>query len=96
MYRAMTTTLTTVNVLADWLAKTGLTKAELARAAVDEEGKPLRYATVHEIVEGRHVPGVEIAKRLAEASARLVRERGLEAKPVTPAEILGVADWEAA
>lgn len=79
-----------VTPLARWLGATGVTMADLARAAGG-----MRYATVLEVVGG-HVPGAKIATRLAEATSVLVRERALAVPAVTPAQILGVADWKAA
>lgn len=77
-----------------FLMRAGKSKNDLAIAAGN-----LRYATVHVVVEGRHVPGVEIAKKLAEGTVVLAEEVNAgradsdRIEPVTPAEILGVADW---
>lgn len=87
--------MTATTALAAWLARTGLTKTDLSRAATDDDGNPMRYATVLAVVEG-HVPGVAIAKRLAAATRALGEERALGVEPVTPAQILGVANWASA
>jgi DNA-binding XRE family transcriptional regulator len=60
--------------LSEYLAKTGRTKQDIARAA------NLRWATVHDIAEGSSVPKPETAMRIAKACGG----------EVTAAELLGL------
>lgn len=76
------------HALKRFLSRVGRKKRDLAEAAGG-----MRYATVHDVVEGNHTPGVDIAKRLAEGTVVLAAEAGGDVAPVTPAEILGVAEW---
>jgi predicted transcriptional regulator len=67
-----------------WVKRAGVTLVDVHKTA------KVRYATVWDVAHG-HTPRADTAHRIARGSEKLVRERKLEIRPITAAEILGVA-----
>ncbi|AKF06059.1 hypothetical protein [Sandaracinus amylolyticus] len=75
-----------MNALAEWLEKRGgaAAKRELQRRIEEKTGRPIRWATIHDIARGAVVPTPDTAKRIEAATDG----------EVTAAQLLGISGDE--